>query len=329
MLCAIIWWTKVNLIRDILFRITNTSTAVNATNENYLKPEQIDMSTNPRQFKSPADCDHTSFIEQLKWQEKTWESQKNKGDPQAATELIRVQNELNKAKQSSRDFGTLFASSGPRISERPEFLQEPGSAQPKGKGASANVKFLLNWALLEITPSRSVVNRLPKTGMKTNGATTHLVEGQLCNTWTLLDSGKTYMKRDEVEVVKHGRTTGYTFGTINCALTKINLECDSSWKDLREVHRLSNSKVGVCYSIAKRGKNDFVDSGDSGSVVVHDGTGTWLGLLFGESATGSGLMLPMDLIIKDIENVTGLVVIEPKLDMTLPSVSTPSHKRKG
>jgi hypothetical protein len=312
----------------MLFRIANTSIVVNATNKNYLKPGQIDMSTNPSRFKSPADCDHTSFIEQLKWQEKTWESQKNKGDPQVATELIRVQNELNKAKQSSRDFGTLFAPSGLRISERPEFLQEPGSAQPKGKGASANVNFLLNWALLGVTLSRLVVNRLPKTGMKTNGATTHLVEGQLCNTWTPLDFGKTHMKRDEVEVAKHGRTTGYTFGTINCALTKINLECDSSWKDIGEVYHLGNSKVGVCYSIAKRGKNEFVDSGDSGSVVVHDGTGTWLGLLFGESATGSGLMLPMDLIVKDIENVTGLVVVEPKLDMTPSSVSTPFHQNK-
>jgi hypothetical protein len=286
------------------------------------------MSTNPRRFKSPADCDHTSFIKQLQWQEKTWESQKNKGNTQAATELIRVQNELNKAKQFSRDFGTLFASSGPRISERLGFLQEPGSAQPKGKGASANVKFLLNWALLEITPSRSVANRLPKTGMKTNGATKHLVEGQLCNTWTPLDSGKTHMKRDKVEVAKHGRTTGYTFGTINCALTKINPDVDLVWEKLGKVYHLGNSKVGVCYSIAKRGKNDFVDSGDSGSVVVHDGTGTWLGLLFGESATGSGLMLPMDLIVKDIENVTGLVVIEPKLDMTPSSVSTPFHQNK-
>jgi hypothetical protein len=235
---------------------------------------------------------------------------------------------LNKAKQSSRDFGNLFASSGPRISERPEFLQEPGSAQPKGKGASANVNFLLNWALLETTPSRSVANKLPKTGMKTHGATTRLVEGQLCNTWTPLNSGKTHMKRDEVEVAKHGRTTGYTFGTINCALTKINPECDSIWEKLGKLYHLSNSKVGVCYSIAKRGKNEFVGSGDSGSVVVHDGTGTWLGLLFGESATGSGLMLPMHLIVKDIENVTGLVVIEPKLDMTPSSVSTPFHQNK-
>jgi hypothetical protein len=72
----------------------------------------------------------------------------------------------------------------------------------------------------------------------------------------------------------------------------------------------------VCYSIVKRGKSAFVDSGDSGSVVVHDGTGIWLGLLFGENASGSGLMLPMDLILKDIQNVTGLDITEPRLDTT-------------
>jgi hypothetical protein len=36
-------------------------------------------------------------------------------------------------------------------------------------------------------------------------------------------------------------------------------------------------------------------------------------LLFGETASGSGLMLPIDFILKDIENVTGLTVTEPKL----------------
>jgi hypothetical protein len=323
-----VWWTRVSLIGFMLFHIANISAAIKATNENYSKPGQIDMSTNPRRFKSPADCDHISFIEQLKEQEKTWEKQKTKGNARAATELTTIQTQLNIANQSSRDFGTLFASSGPRVMERPEFLREPSSAQPKGKAASTNVNFLLDWALLEIAPSRSVENTLPNTGMRPNATTTHLVEGQLCNTWTPLDSGKTHIKRDEVQVAKYGRTTGYTFGTINCALTKINPEIDSSWENFGKVYHLDNSTVGVCYSIIRRGKSDFVDSGDSGSVVVHDDTGTWLGLLFGENASGSGLMLPMDLILKDIQNVTGLAVTEPRLDLTPSSVSTNIHDSK-
>jgi hypothetical protein len=321
-----VWWTRVSLIENMLFHIANVSTVIKATNENYLKPRQIDMSTNPRRFKSPADCDHTSFIERLKEHEKIWEGQKDKGDGQAATMLTTVQTQLDKANQSSRDFGTLFASSGPRVMERPEFLREPGSAQPKGKAASTNVNFLLDWALLEIAPSRSVENRLPETGMRPITTTTHLLGGLLCNTWTPLDSGKTYIKRNAVKVAKYGRTTCYTFGEINRALTKINPKIDSSWENFGKVYHLDNSTVGVCYSIISREKSDFVDSGDSGSVVVHDDTGTWLGLLFGQSSSGSGLMLPMDLILKDIQNVTGLTVTEPRLDMTPSSVSTLSIK---
>jgi hypothetical protein len=124
--------------------------------------------------------------------------------------------------------------------------------------------------------------------MRPNGTTTSLVEGLLCNTWTYLDCGKTHIKREEIEVVKHGRTTGYTFGTINSALTRINPQEDSSCEKIGKAYQLDNSKVGVCYSIVKRGKSAFVDSGDSGSVVVHDGTGIWLGLLFARTLRDQG-----------------------------------------
>lgn len=254
--------------------------------------------------------------------------QKNKDIARAATEFTKIQTHFNKANQSSRDFGTLFASSGPRVMKRQEFLREPGSAQPKGKDASTNVNFLLDWALLEIAPSRSNENEIPNAGMRPSAMPTHLVEGQLCNTWTPLDSGNTHIKRDKVKVAKYGRTIGYTFGFVNCALTKINPEIDSSWENFGKVYHIDNSTVGVCYSIISRGKSDFIDSGDSGSVVVHDDTGTWLGLLFGQSASGSGLMRPMDLILKDIQNATGPAVTEPRLDMTPSSMSTHFHKSK-
>jgi hypothetical protein len=130
----------------MLFHTVDLSAVIKGTNEHYLKPRQIEASTKSRRFKSPANCDHTAFVEQLKEQAKIWETQRNRGDAQAATELATIQSQLEKANQSSREFGSLFASSGLRVMERPEFLQEPGSAQPKGKAASTNVNFLLNWA---------------------------------------------------------------------------------------------------------------------------------------------------------------------------------------
>lgn len=259
--------------------VADISAVIKATETNMLKPRQMSKTL---RFKSPADCDHAEFLEQLKEQERTWQKQKDKGNARAAPELTSLQDQKSEATQSSREFGTLFASSGPRLMERQEFLSRPGGAQPKGKAASATVNFLLDWALLEVMPSRSLKNELPNTGLRLNGTTTHLVEGQLCKTWTPLDSSKTHIKRDEVEVGKHGRTTGFTFGTINCALTKINPDIDSTWENVGQVYRPGNSTVGSCYSIIKRGKTNFVDAGDSGSIVVHDDTGTWLGLLFGE-----------------------------------------------
>lgn len=294
-------------------KTADISAVVKASAENMLKPGQ--MSTSPRQFKSPADCDHAAFVEQLKEQEAIWDKQKNKGNARAASELIKLQAHMKEAVQSSREFGTLFASSGPRLVTRQEFLPRPGASQQKSKASAASVNFLLDWALLDIVPSRSVKNELPNTGMRPNGTKTHLVEGQLCRTWTPLDSRKTHIKRDEVEVGKHGRTTGFTFGTINCSLTRINPDIDSGWDGFGKVYGLNSSTIGLCYSIIKRGKSSFVNAGDSGSVVVHDESGTWLGLLFGENASGSGLMLPIDLVFKDIENVTGLAVTEPTIDL--------------
>ncbi|KAL5113230.1 hypothetical protein ACEQ8H_008897 [Pleosporales sp. CAS-2024a] len=287
---------------------------IETTTEKYLMPGQIEKSTDPRRFNSPADCDHAYFMESMRDAITSWEEQKNWGNRNAAAHITRFQNDMEKASQCSRDFGSLFASSGLRLMTRPEMLPRSDSAQPKAKAASSDVNFLLDWALLQIAPSRSVGNELPERAITRDRKSTKLIEGIVCRRWTPLDSGKTNIKTEKVEVIKYGRTTGCTFGSIKSSLTKINPETDSVWEELGRVYKLNRLTVGACYSIVKPRDYVFVSPGDSGSIIMHADTGAWLGLLFGQSATGNGLMLPMDLIIDDIEHVTGLTVTEPQLE---------------
>lgn len=79
-------------------------------------------------------------------------------------------------------------------------------------------------------------------------------------------------------------------------------------------HGCTPQKHSFCYSVTSSNPVGavFLAAGDSGSIVVHDPSGAWLGLLFGASDPESGMMLPIDLVLADIEHVTGLKVVEPK-----------------
>lgn len=63
--------------------------------------------------------------------------------------------------------------------------------------------------------------------------------------------------------------------------------------------------------VSKDKRNDFSEFGDNGSIVVHDGSGTQLGLLFGVTSTGQGMFVPMNLVFGDIERITGKDVVKP------------------
>jgi hypothetical protein len=76
---------------------------------------------------------------------------------------------------------------------------------------------------------------------------------------------------------------------------------------------LTGNVIGNCYSIIKRGERNFVHPGDSGSIIVHDESGAWLGLLLGESSAGSGLMIPMAVVFNDIKKVPDIQWLSPNL----------------
>jgi hypothetical protein len=183
---------------------------------------------------------------------------------------LRIDKQIHDASNTSRQFGYLCASSGYRTIDQHEFDKGPSRF------------FIMDWALLLIYGNRKVLNGLPGKGMGSGLVCIGMVAGQKCNTWTPLNQGNVNMDKHEVNVAKHGRTTGWTFGTINACLTKIDLKADQQWDGMAKEHGISETHLTDCYRIVDRShKRDFLEAGDSGSIVLHQNSGTWLGLLFG------------------------------------------------
>jgi hypothetical protein len=247
-------------------------------------------------------------------QRDAWKSQKEMGDRNAEEQIRQNNIERVKAKQSSRKLGNVFAASGICTLNSPEFPSVTESKKEKENTSQSHL-FLMDWALLTITSSRTASNEPPMTDSYRDGACTKLVSGQLCNRCRPLNVGGTWIRRHDVNVAKYGRTAGLTFCTINPALAKINSKMDPNLEEISKVYRLKGYVVGSCYSITKRGECNFAHPGDCGSIIVHDETGSWLG----ESAAGTGLMIRMAMVLNDIEKITGLTVVEPEPDSNLGS----------
>ena len=96
-------------------------------------------------------------------------------------------------------------------------------------------------------------------------------------------------------MIKVGRTSKLTHGEINGTYSIANLS-------------------GVAYSFAWRidtvKRAPFSVEGESGSWVI-DEEGNLCGLLFVAVSGGSGMMVPVDTLVKDIQLRTGGVVVYP------------------
>lgn len=88
-----------------------------------------------------------------------------------------------------------------------------------------------------------------------------------------------------------GRTTGATAGAINCVESEVNVRGTphSAWLVISRQHL-------------------FCKSGDAGAMVME--RLRWCGLLFGTltGAPRDGLMMSVDILIKDIKKMTGYEV---------------------
>ncbi|KAL1798963.1 hypothetical protein ACET3X_003000 [Alternaria dauci] len=180
--------------------------------------------------------------------------------------------------------------------------EKTGKSKEKMKNMQPIYPFPLDWALIRLD-KHNLINFLPKVELP-RGYVTNLVPEKRCHRWTTFNSNS-----ECVNVAKFGRTSGWTLGTINACSIAINPKSDPQ---VAGVCGFSEETARACFGVATRYKKEpFMEPGDSRSILVHDGSGTQLGLLFGQTSAGEGMALPLDLVFQDIKKITGKAVIDP------------------
>jgi Peptidase family S64 len=189
-----------------------------------------------------------------------------------------LEQESEKMRDFDRDIGSIYAGSGYRTA----------SYQVYGTN---HQHWGLDWALIELS-ARQMDNMIQAT-VQDIGCP--FPAGLLANTW----GGAELITK----VAKKGRTTGWTVGGLN-AITTVIVAPQYG----REV---------TCLAVQGE-KGSFADPGDSGAVVLEVPEGQWprelkwVGLLFAAAeANNFGYVLPIDLVMRDIKEVTGCDVVEP------------------
>ena len=112
------------------------------------------------------------------------------------------------------------------------------------------------------------------------------------------------------QVVKLGRSTGWTEGVVN-AVEAVFSSQDATY-----------GKKVFAWPVVPPHGFPFAIPEDSGSVVFDAEstltTGNWVGLLFAANiVSGIGYFTPMQLVLEDISTVTGCEILEPTLETPL------------
>jgi hypothetical protein len=169
------------------------------------------------------------------------------------------------------------------------------------EGSTPKLGWDMDWCLLTVSSGRALSTSLPPTN---NGV--NLPLGLNVSRWSAIDPYKNY------DVAKRGRTTGWTKGVITAVASLLNnVVCMET--------ETGHGKPTLCHAILNSAGKDFAWGGDSGSLVLldekvpqHKSSATIVGLLCGfNQFSRVAYMIPMDLLIEDIERVTGGKVVSP------------------
>jgi len=222
---------------------------------------------------------------------------------------------LRNKKPEDTILGTVYATSGyrsafndaytsqeaaawSRVTEGNEDLTKKINGKPLGWG--------LNWAIIKLQPLRDVTTHVP--------SPTH---GVKMSHRATLGTYQTIQPHRAYNVVKYGRTSKWTTGTISKigSLLKLRLPGDPISVVPAELDHAFKSIV-LAYGVKSRSRSrEFLSPGDSGSVVLlnqSEKKAIVVGLGFAANrVTMVSYMMPIDLVLKDIEKVTGCGVIEP------------------
>jgi hypothetical protein len=118
------------------------------------------------------------------------------------------------------------------------------------------------------------------------------------------------------EVVKYGRTSGWSTGKISAIGSYLNLRNDTNSVVPTEFREHPGDIVLAIGILTNRSDKEFIQPGDSGSVVLLNESGVQaaaVGLGFAANeATNMSYMTPMGLVIRDIESITGAKVVQPE-----------------
>lgn len=211
------------------------------------------------------------------------------------THISVLRRRIAHATSADREIGTLFASSGLRV--------------------SATHRCQLDWGLIELKPGRIGTNHLQET--PASEGSLQLVSFRDLSTintvrswWSAADFRRRLQKED-TRVYKVGRSTGLTEGVVNHveslvvfrrATTHRATAVSMEWAILPDYHDRDHGHHG----------RRFCDHGDSGSWVITRALGKLAGILWGKSSvSGASYFTPIDVVADDIRQVTGYRVRLP------------------
>lgn len=269
-------------------------------------PDNPALLTMPHLFVSPSNEDHEGVCDRIRDP-----LLKRKGSAlttsYAVERVKELENDLRELEQFDRQIGALYAASGFRYT--PGITYNTEEHGRKKEGVQSYHRWALDWALINLDSKERMFENKTRTMSEKIKPMTILKANDDCQKWSTFD-----VRRNTIDLIKRGRTTDWTAGRISSLPVRINPkehrgiaqpfgftedEPESAW-GLHPVPRKDKAQEeAVC------------EPGDSGSVFVQDENGTWVGLLFAELGSGSALMTPIDLVIRDIEWVTGARVVEP------------------
>jgi hypothetical protein len=233
---------------------------------------------------------------------------------------------LERSKKEDRRLGTMFSVSGYRAREHHMYTKTQttklskirdtnldksmdGQKEDKSLAQKRNGKTLqwgLNWALIRLDPARrSMSNKTP-----TPMAAVSIPSSATVSRFGPMNSEHCY------QVTKHGRTTGWTTGVVSKIGSFLHLRYDKHSVIPADLDHRFGTIVLAFVVLSSSRHREFLAPGDSGSVILANKDGhdaTVLGLGFAaNSATLVSYMTPFDLVVADIEHVTGYKVKMPE-----------------
>ncbi|KAF2109328.1 hypothetical protein BDV96DRAFT_605039 [Lophiotrema nucula] len=179
----------------------------------------------------------------------------------------------------------------------------------------------LDWCLFKVGP---LTGLLPET-ISCQADWVPSIARHLCDE----DKVTQYCKisaNEHYQVMKRGRTSGWTRGTISAIDSTIRMETrpeDPKLKlptnqQVRFKEKFGDELVSVHAIVGTKSTEPFLYPGDSGSLVLLDQASNIPGVsIVGLACSGNvytlaSYMIPMDVVVADIEEVTGGQVIEPE-----------------